>query len=116
MGRLSPLFCIAVASLFILTGCDRGKLKVTPPPVATLPWAYPMAGEVTDYIEYNGRTKSKDEVAIQPRVTGNLVAMPFKEGSEVKQGDILFEVDPAPYKAQYDAAKAQVELNQAGLE
>ena len=45
---------------------------------------------------------------IIPRVTGYLVRMPFKEGSEVKKGDLLFEVDPRPYQAQFDQADSQV--------
>jgi membrane fusion protein, multidrug efflux system len=42
--------------------------------------------------------------------------MPFKEGAEVKQGDLLFEVDPRPYQAQYDQAVGQVNLYKAQLE
>jgi multidrug efflux system membrane fusion protein len=42
--------------------------------------------------------------------------MPFKEGSEVKKGDLLFEIDPSPYQAQFDAAKAKVALSKASLE
>ena len=50
-----------------------------------------------------------------PRVTGYLVKMPFKEGAEVKKGDLLFEIDPRPYKAQLDQAEGQVNLNEASL-
>ena len=42
--------------------------------------------------------------------------MPFKEGSEVKAGDLLFEIDPRPYQAQLDQAKSQVKLNEAQLD
>ena len=42
--------------------------------------------------------------------------MPFKEGSEVKAGDLLFEIDPRPYQAQFDQAKSQVKLNEAQLD
>ena len=51
---------------------------------------------MTDYIDYTGRTDAVYTVDIRPRVTGYLVKMPFKEGSEVKAGDLLFEVDPRP--------------------
>ncbi len=47
---------------------------------------------------------------VRPRVTGYLTQMPFHEGGDVKTGDLLFEVDPRPYQAQYDAGKAQVDL------
>jgi multidrug efflux system membrane fusion protein len=41
--------------------------------------------------------------------------MPFKEGAEVKKGDLLFEIDPRPYQAQLDQAESQVRLNEASL-
>ena len=41
--------------------------------------------------------------------------MPFKEGSEVKEGDLLFVIDPRPYQAQHDQAQGQVNLYQAQL-
>ena len=53
---------------------------------------------------------------IRARVSGYLVKMPFKEGAEVKEGELLFEVDPRPYQAQYDQADGQVNLYKAQLE
>ncbi len=75
----------------------------------------PVQREVTDYIDYTGRTDAVNSVDIRPRVTGYLVKMPFKEGSDVKKNDLLFEVDPRPYQAQYDQAAGQVELAKAQL-
>jgi multidrug efflux system membrane fusion protein len=46
-------------------------------------------------------------------VTGYVVQSPFREGAEVKKGDLLFEVDPRPYQAQYDLAEAQLKLYRA---
>ncbi len=55
-------------------------------------------------------------VDIKPRVSGYLVGAPFKEGSLVKKGDVLFEIDPRPYKADLDAAAAQILVAQAALD
>ena len=66
-------------------------------------------------MDFTGRTKAVQSVDIRPRVTGYLVEMPFKEGAEVKKGDLLFVVDPRPYKAQLDQAQGQVDLYQAQL-
>src|SRR6185312_11093224 len=69
--------------------------------------------EVTDYIDFTGRTEAQDSVNVVPRVTGYLMSAPFREGAEVKQGDLLFEIDPRPYQAQYDQAEGQVLLAEA---
>jgi multidrug efflux system membrane fusion protein len=70
---------------------------------------------VTDFVEYTGRTDAVESVGIRPRVTGYIVRAPFREGSEVRKGDLLFEIDPRPYKAQYDQAVSQVAVNEASL-
>ena len=41
--------------------------------------------------------------------------MPFKEGADVKEGDLLFQIDPRPYEALVNQAKAQIALNEAQL-
>src|SRR5262249_49197186 len=72
--------------------------------------------EVTDYVDFTGRTDAVQAVDVRARVTGYLVQMPFKEGAEVKKDDLLFEVDPRPYRAQLDQAQGQVNLYQAQLQ
>ena len=80
-----------------------------------VPVSQPVQREVTDYVDFTGRTEAVYSVDIRPRVTGYLVEMPFEEGAEVKAGDLLFVVDPRPYKAQLDQAQGQVDLYQASL-
>src|SRR5205823_15028003 len=81
-----------------------------------LPVSKPVQREVTDNVDFTGRTDAVQSVGVRARVTGYLVRMPFKEGAEVKKGDVLFEIDPRPYQAQLDQAQAQVTLNQASLD
>ena len=78
--------------------------------------SHPVQRVVTDYVDFTGRTDAVQSVNIVARVTGYLAQMPFKEGSEVKAGDLLFEIDPRPYQAQFDQAKSQVKLNEAQLD
>jgi multidrug efflux system membrane fusion protein len=75
----------------------------------------PVARQVTDFVDFTGRTAAVNAVDIRARVTGYLVKVPFTEGAEVKTGDRLFEIDPRPYQAQFDQAEAQVALYQAQL-
>ena len=103
--------CVVVAAF--LGGCNKKQADVAPAAPPAIPVSQPITRQVTDYIDFTGRTEAKDSVSIVPRVTGYLVSMPFKEGAEVKAGDVLFEIDPRPYQAQYDQAAGQVLLNKA---
>jgi multidrug efflux system membrane fusion protein len=98
------------------TGCQDGTPRIAPPEVPVVPVSHPAEREVTDYVDFTGRTDAVQSVNVIARVTGYLVQMPFKEGSEVKAGGLLFEIDPRPYQAQLDQAQSQVTLYQAQLE
>jgi membrane fusion protein, multidrug efflux system len=114
--RLTAILLPACAlAAGLLAGCGHQEQPpAEEPPV--VPVSRPVEREVTDYVYYTGRTDAVNAVGIRPRVTGYLVKMPFKEGAEVKEGDLLFEVDPRPYQAQYDQAVSQVALYKAALE
>ncbi len=109
--------CVLVHLCLILAvtmlGCSESQPQVAPAQPPVVPVSQPLQRQVIDYVDFTGRTDAVNTVNIVPRVTGYLVKMPFKEGSSVKKGDLLFEVDPRPYQAQYDAAHAQVEVNEA---
>jgi multidrug efflux system membrane fusion protein len=97
-------------------GC--GQKPVLPPtatetPVVTV--SKPVERDVTDYVDYTGRTDAPFHWEARARVTGYLVGMPFKEGSEIKKDDILFEIDKRPYKDELDKAKGEVERSKAAL-
>jgi multidrug efflux system membrane fusion protein len=96
-------------------GCEANRAAVAPPEPPAVPIAIPVGREVTDYVEFTGRTEAVHSVDIRPRVTGYLMEMPFTEGAEVNKGALLFVVDPRPYKAQLDQAQGQVDLYKASL-
>jgi RND family efflux transporter MFP subunit len=60
---------------------------------------------VTDWDEFTGRLEAVNTVEVRPRVTGYLDSVQFKEGSVVKKGDLLFVIDPRPYRAELDKAE-----------
>ena len=114
-GRsLLVLFGLLLAAA--VAGCRPKTREVGAAEVPVVPVSHPIERVVTDYVDFTGRTDAVQSVNIIARVTGYLVQMPFKEGSEVKAGDLLFEIDPRPYQAQLDQAKSQVKLNEAQLE
>jgi len=77
----------------------------------------PITREVVEWDEYIGRLESPETVEVRARVSGYLDKVHFKEGKEVKKGDLLFTIDPRPYQAEYDRADAdhQRALSQAEL-
>jgi membrane fusion protein, multidrug efflux system len=113
--RLPVSFAVAYAFLLGAIGCQSNTLKVAQDEPPAVPVSQPVQREVTDYVEFTGQTKAVHSNDIIPQVTGYLVQMPFQEGAEVKRGDLLFEVDPRPYKAQLDQAQGQVDLVKAQL-
>ena len=117
-GLRSWSFAVLLGLLLAVAaaGCRSKTRDVGAAEVPVVPVSHPVQRVVTDYVDFTGRTDAVQSVNIIARVTGYLVQMPFKEGSEVKKGDLLFEIDPRPYQAQLDEAKSQVKLNQAQLE
>ncbi len=98
-----------------LPGCARKTPEVAPPEPTVVPISKPLTREVTDFVDFTGRTDAAQSVDVRPRVTGYLMRMPFKEGAEVKKGDLLFEIDPRPYEAQLAQAEGQVGLSKAQM-
>ncbi|MBN66595.1 MAG: efflux transporter periplasmic adaptor subunit, partial [Rickettsiales bacterium] len=70
---------------------------------------------VTIYEELPGRTTAYKVAEIRPQVSGIITERLFKEGSAVEEGQQLYQIDPAPYQAAYDSAKADVQKAQANV-
>ena len=107
-------FCSFLAAVAIASGrlsADDGLAAELP----TLPVSQPVERQVTDFVDFVGKTEAAQSVKIIPRVTGYLTKTAYKEGSEVKRGDLLFEIDPRPYQAQLDQAQSQLALSEARL-
>jgi RND family efflux transporter MFP subunit len=88
-----------------LLAVPAGGAAAPPPEVAV---SRPVTREVTDREEFAGRTEAVQAVDLRARVTGYVDRVNVKEGGEVKQGDVLFEIDPRPYQAELDRADAEV--------
>ncbi|HJZ56946.1 MAG TPA: efflux RND transporter periplasmic adaptor subunit, partial [Gemmataceae bacterium] len=99
----------------LAAGCRPGNPTGSPSAIPIVPVSHPIQREVSEYVEYTGRTDAVESVGIRARATGYLVRAPFKEGAEVKKDDLLFEIDPRPYKAQLNQAESQVKVNEASL-
>ena len=78
--------------------------------------ARPVAKKIVEHAEYTGRMAAIENVSVRPRVSGYIMQIPFKEGSVVKQDDLLFVIDPRPYQAALEQAQGQVKQAQAQKE
>jgi RND family efflux transporter MFP subunit len=75
----------------------------------------PVLRQVTDFEDFTGRVAAIEHVELRARVTGYLIRADFEEGALVKKGDLLFEIDPRPYKVDLDRALALVAQAEARL-
>src|SRR5689334_15081767 len=75
-------------SLLVVVGCQHAT-EVAPAEPPAIPVSRPVSREVTDYVDFTGQTDSVQALTVVARVTGYLVKMPFKEGSEVRGDDRL---------------------------
>jgi RND family efflux transporter MFP subunit len=96
-----------IATLFTVTICSAA-----PPEVAVVK---PIEKEITDYADLTGRTEPSTSVEIRARVTGYLDKVLFKEGSQVKRGDLLFQLEDRVQKAALGKAEAEVKVAEAKL-
>ena len=81
-------------------------------PVADAPSSI---ADVPVYLYGVGTAKARNTVTVRPQVDGRILSIKFKEGQEVKRGDVLALIDPATYQAQYDQAIAKKALDEAQL-
>ncbi|HKH02298.1 MAG TPA: efflux RND transporter periplasmic adaptor subunit [Bradyrhizobium sp.] len=77
--------------------------------------ATPRIQDVPVYLDGVGAVRALNTVTVRPQVDGKLIAVNFTEGQDVKKGDVLGEIDPVIYKAQYDQAVAKKAQDEAQL-
>jgi RND family efflux transporter MFP subunit len=106
--------CVMLAILLASAGCapPQQAPQVKPPEVIV---TTPVTDTVTDFEVFTGRLDALKTVDVRARVSGYVLTVPFKEGDEVKEGDLLFQIDPDPYQADLDQAEANLKLAQADL-
>jgi RND family efflux transporter MFP subunit len=105
--KLVTAVAVSLASLaFVGCGPNESAPPATKPPGVVV--AVPVTDYITDYEDFTGRTDAVFSIDVRARVTGYLDKVAFKDGDEVKEGDLLFEIDPRPYQAQLAATEASI--------
>jgi membrane fusion protein (multidrug efflux system) len=107
---------VVLASLLLLGGCEGGhgqQAKPAPVPEVATVTIEPRPVELST--ELPGRTSAYLVSEIRPQVNGIIQKRQFREGSDVKAGQLLYQIDPAPFQVAYDSAKASLGKAQANL-
>jgi len=104
IGAAFELGCV-LALAVLMAGCGKPKGGVSQaPPTVTV--SQPSQQEVTDYVELTGTVTPSRSVDLVARVTGYLESVNFQDGAMVKEDDLLFVIEPEPYKQQLALAQA----------
>ncbi len=94
-----------LSSVLVLSSC-KGKTEGPAAMPMEVPVVQVMQQNVNLESEYTGQTYGESDVEMRSRVEGWVLSMPFKEGSMVKKGQLLYTIDPLPYKNAVDEASA----------
>src|SRR3954464_1929547 len=109
------LFACAAFLLVFLTGSGCRKASLTEQPALPVNVVTVAEKEVNEWDEFTGRLDPVESVEIRPRVSGYITEIHFEAGAIVKKGDLLYVIDPRPYQADFERAKAEVDRMDAQL-
>ena len=107
----APLFLTALA--LAISACDKNPVAETQPPLTKVRTEVIATAPLSVSNELSGRVVAPRVAQVSARVAGVVLKRVFTEGSEVKQGDVLFLIDPAPFKADLDSALAALRKSEA---
>src|SRR6266513_1159931 len=115
--RWAYLLFAVLAVLVLLRSFQRGlgTSETAQAPVRPVTVAKVVAKDVPLYLDEIGTCAAYETVQVQAQINGVIIGRHFQDGSDVKKGDLLFTIDPRPFQAALDQAKAQAALDQANL-
>lgn len=105
---------ILILCFLWLTACDQKNEYIAPPP-PEVTVSQPVQQSVTEYIEFTGTTQSVGVAEVRAQASGILKSMHFEPGLNVRQGDLLFIIEPELYQAKLAAAQAELVSAKAQL-
>lgn len=104
-----------LCGLAVLPGCSTAPAVVEPPP-PKVTVQHPEVRELVDYDEYNGWMAAKETVEVRARVRGHIMEIGFEDGQFIKEGQMLFQLDPSSYEADLARAREQKKIYEAQLD
>lgn len=116
MRRGTPGWGLAPMVGLMMMGWSCGAEAPPPPPPPEVVVGQPVTRPVTLFAEFTGTTRGSESVEIRARVTGELEQVAFEVGRPVREGDLLFVIEPRPYKAALNSAEAALRAAKADLD
>lgn len=107
MTRASFVTGVLLSSA-LLAACSRPSAQAAPPQAPQVTAAAAIARDVAEWDEFTARLEPVQSVSIRPRVSGVISAVSFEEGSLVRQGQVLFQIDDRPFQVQVDRLRAEL--------
>lgn len=104
---------LAIATALVLSACGKGEEASQPMPAAKVSVAEVIEQPINEWDEFTGRLEAPESVEVRPRVSGYIDKVAFDEGSLVKKGDLLFQIDPRPFQAEVKRLQAQLQQARA---
>jgi RND family efflux transporter MFP subunit len=111
----TAILILTVLIFGVLSGCSE-KNEYVEPPAPEVTVSKPLVKNVTEYLKFTGTAKAIEEIDIRARVEGFLENLHFEDGAYIKKGQLLFTIDPKPYKAAVENARGRLGRHQAQLE
>ena len=112
MKKLFAPLCLSALAL-TLSACDKSPVAETKAPLAKVRTEVIATAPLSINNELSGRVVAPRVAQVSARVAGVVLKRMNTEGSEVKQGEVLFLIDPAPFKADLDSAQAALSKSRA---
>lgn len=103
-------------ALCLAAGCTQKSQKTAAPKPLNVNVLAAQPQDVPEWREVMGKTEGEAQVEIRSQVTGTLKRIAYAEGERVKAGQLLFQIDPAPYEAAVKEARAQRDVSAAAAE
>jgi len=118
--RLCLQFVLLILTALTTAACDRNEAApIAAPatrPAAPVTVATAISRDVPVYLEEIGKTAASEYVTLMPQLSGQIRELHFKDGADVKKGDLLFTLDPRPFEAALAQAQATLEMRKAEMD